>query len=82
MSHESGISENLGHGFGLGLDEIFRTSNTDSYTDTSSDMGMSETLEYGLGYGQTSDMRVRPSLVRISYFSVAIDNVTLAHPSK
>ena len=34
-----------------------------SDTDTGSDKGMSENLGHGLGHGQTSDTRVRASLL-------------------
>ena len=56
FGHGHEIFLNLGHGLGHGLGKVVTS-------DTGSDKGMSENLGHGLG--QTSDTRVRSSLILI-----------------
>ena len=64
---------------------LFGTSDTDmdkvmtSDTDMGSDKGMSENLGHGLGHGQTSDTRVRSSLIRISIGIQNLKNYLLTY---
>ena len=52
-----------GHGHEFGHEFVSESVyEADSDTYTTSDTGMSENLEHGLGHGQTSDTRVRSSL--------------------